>query len=338
MKRRTILIVLFFAANVILFVVLINWRIHKQRQTEIMLRDATRYAGPTGQIIEKFDERTDRWIAEMKGETIEEILRKLTDAAEYEAGIVLGSDGLVGFDNDQWRDRSFYRVVAEAVLGNRRFRAAYDGLQKINKKKAAELLTKNIRDNLAVLRVMLQEDKDKVASGGHTGILLIHQASSAEGAYRPMSRQDALPTRTGRKYAVFSYLLLASLLELQDVRPAIEDVIAFAKEEYKFFNDINGSEVDEIRHFKISLLDQSLYNPSLLVTATLCDPTWNIEKKRILVAKLFECEVVDYQARVIEQDKNAKMGLLAVVPHAYKFKVRYYKGITDAEFNDFFGK
>jgi hypothetical protein len=48
--------------------------------------------------------------------------------------------------------------------------------------------------------------------------------------------------------------------------------------------------------------------------------------------------VVDYQSRAIEQDKNAKDGWLPVVQHEDMLKLRYYRGITDAEFNNFFGK
>ena len=151
-----------------------------------------------------------------------------------------------------------------------------------------------------------------------------------------MSRFDEPPTRMGRKFAVLAYLWFASLLELREVRPAVEEVIQFAKEEYEFFNTMDFG--DETYSFKAGVLDQSLYNPSLLVTAALCDPSWSADKKKRLEAKLVNREVVDYQARATEHDKDARDGWIPVVPHEKMLKIRYYRGITDAEFNDFFGK
>jgi len=43
------------------------------------------------------------------------------------------------------------------------------------------------------------------------------------------------------------------------------------------------------------------------------------------------------QARALEGDKLAIEGWVPIVPHDGMLKVRYYKEITDAEFNDFFG-
>ena len=335
MKHRIILTVLFLIVYVVLFVSFRHWQTQNRLRLAEERRAAQRYAGVTGETITAFDERTSRWIAELKAEKIEETLPKLTDALEYMSGILQASDGLMGFHNEKWRDCAYYSVVYESILSNRWFRKAYEDLQKTDKKQAAELLSKNIRDNLDVLRTMLQEDHDKIAQNEHTGMVFVHAALSDPHSYRPMSHADMLPTRFGRRYAVLTYILLASLCELPEVRPAVEEVVECAKEEYKFFNSVNKEAVS----FKVSLLAQSLYNPSLLVTAAYCDPTWKAaEKQSLPKEKLVEFEVVDYQARVIEQDKDARDGLLPVVPHEGTLKIRYYKGITDAEFNDFFGK
>ena len=335
MKRKHIFIlVAVIVVNVIVFIGLANWRAQKQEQSRIMLRDATRYAAATGPTITAFDERTKRWIAELKDEPIEEILQKLTDAAEFTHGVILASDGLRSFSNEEWRERSYYRIDREAVLSNRRFRAAYECLKNINRRQAAELLSTNIRENLAVLRTMLQEDLDMVARDEHSGFISVTTSISADDTYRPMSHPDYPPTRTGRRFAVFSYIWLASILELREVRPAIEEVIEFAKEEYKLFNTVER----EARNFKSALLSQSLYNPSLLLTATLCDPNWNADKHKLLETKLVTREVVDYQARALEHDRYARQGLVPVVPHDGMIVIRYYTEITDEELNDFFGK
>ena len=336
-KYRTIIIIVFLLILQIVVVIKVRyWREQKQEQFRIAYRDATRYAGATSPVITEFDEINDRWIAELKAETIEETLPQLTDAMEYTLGIILNSSDVTSYRNEEWREQSYYQVVAKAILSNRRFRKAYEDLQKTNKKKAATLLTKNIKDNLAELRLMLQEDLDVVTKGEHTQSWGVVRSYSSDDTYRPMSHPDYPPTPTGRKYAIFSYLLLASLLELREVRPAVEEVIALAKEEYKLFNSLD---TEEARSFKSSLLEESIYNPSLLVTAAFCDPTWKVaEKKRLAKEKLVEREVVDYQARALEGDKLAREGWIPVVPHDGMLKIRYYKEITDVEFNDFFGK
>ncbi|GHT20353.1 hypothetical protein FACS1894189_9220 [Planctomycetales bacterium] len=118
-----------------------------------------------------------------------------------------------------------------------------------------------------------------------------------------------------------------------------------AKEEYDLFNRVKVS-LDGPANFDIgaysfkgNLFADSLYNPSFLITAALCDPSWNAGKKKLLEGKLVtDREIVDFQARTIEQDKDAAEGWLPVVPHDGMLKIRYYQGITDTEFNDFFGK
>ncbi|MCL2004800.1 MAG: hypothetical protein FWG73_01430 [Planctomycetaceae bacterium] len=336
MKRKHIFIlVTIIVVNIIVFVVLTNWRAQQQEQARIMLRDATRYTGVEGPTITAFDERTQRFIAELRDESIEETLRKLTGASEYVAGFALSLVSGYSMSNEEGRERLYYHRDVKVILSNRRFRKAYEDIQNMNKRQAAELLTQNIRENLVALRTMLQEDRDKVARGEHTGVILIPLSSDVEDAYRPMSRFDEPPTRTGRRYAVFSYLLLASSFEIREVRPAIEEVIQFAKEEYEFFNSFDYNDHDTFS-FKAGILGQSLYNPSLLLTATLCDLTWNLDRHRSLEAKLVTREVVDYQARAIEHDRDARMGLHSVVPHDRMLIIRFYRGIMDEEFNAFF--
>lgn len=337
MKKKIIIALLVVLVNVIVVIAVIHKREQIQEEGRKVIRDANRYDGATGPVVTAFDERTNRWIAELKSETIEEILAKLTDAAEFELGIILNSDGFMSFINEEWREHSYYQVVAKAILSNRRFRAALEGLQKIDKSRASQLLNQNIRENLAVLHTMLQEDTAKVAKNEHkdTGVAVVtHISTSSDDAYRPMAPPGTIPTRTGRKYAICSYLLLASLLELQDTRPAIEEVIVLAKKEYELFNSIDA---EEASNFVSPLLKQSVYNPSILITAAFCDPNWNsAQKKRLPKEKLVHREVVDFQARALEQDKLASDGLVPVVPHDKMLKIRYYKGITDEEFNAFF--
>jgi len=347
MTHKTIILVVLL---LMLPAVIIAYRIHTREQRQLrvekMIRDAERYSGATGPTIKAFDERTDRWITEMKEESPEDVVLKLFDGAEYIPGMLLSMPSIRSLYPEDQRERTVYSADIEIVLANRRFRKAYDDLQKMDKKKAAELLSKNIRENLAELRTMFQGDMDNVSLGNY----FVPDGRLATAvrldSYRPMSIPDQPPTRFGRKYAVLSCILLASFLELPETRPAVQEVIEFAKGEYDLFCSVDDnleggwSKSDIAKHsFKNRLLSESLYNPSLLVTATLCDPTWNAEKRKFLEGKLVNRGgVVDWQARALEHDKNAREGWIPVVPHEGMLKIRYYKGITDADFNDFFGK
>ena len=237
------------------------------------------------------------------------------------------------------RDRTgkkFHSIDIETILSHRRFRKAYDDLQKINRKKAVELLTKNIKENVAELRKELKKNKNEVLRGEHKGGRKFVTAYSVHGHYRNISPPDMPPIPVGRRFGVLTYIWLAALLELREVRPAVEEAIQLAKEEYKLFNSIEKEQ--ETFPFRMIVVAQRLYNPSLLVTATLCDPTWNVEGKKHLEAKLVNREIVDWNARATEYNWHGKEGFVPVVPHEKMLKIRFYQGITDAEFNDFFGE
>jgi hypothetical protein len=308
----------------------------REKRFKEWIRDETRYAGATGEAVTAFDNRTNRWLAELKAETIEETLPKLTDAMEYLGSYITHPSIAPSLHSEIERENVFYCKDIEALLGNRRFRKTYEDFQKMNKRQASELITKNIKNNLIELRIILQRYKDMISRGDHKIITGISYAIVDTDTYRPMSPLGSEPTATGRRYAVFSYIVLAAIFELREVHPVIEEVIELAKEQYELFNSADAREAFA---FKQMLLQESLYNPSLLITATFCDPTWKVaEKKRLPKEKFVEREVVDYRARALETDKLAREGWIPVVPYEGMLKIRYYKGITDAEFNDFFGK
>ena len=338
MKRKTILFLIIVLVNVIVFVGLRHWRAQKQKQAEEVIKIAERYAGATGPSIEIYDSNISRWLAEMEEESIEVILQKLTDAAEWICGIhgAPMNPGATPFKpNDEERERLYHRIDIETILSHRRFRKAHEDLLKISRMKAVELLTKNINENVTELRKELEKNRDKVARGEHKGHMRVI-AYSVNDHYRNISPPDMPPTPLGRRFGILTYIWLAALLELREVRPAVEDAIQLAKEEYEFYNSIDV-ELGTIE-FKLMVIEEWLYNPSLLVTATLCDPTWNTEKKKRLETKLVNSEIVDYQARSTEYNWHGAEGWVPVVPHEKMLKIRHYRGITDAEFNDFFGE
>lgn len=336
MKRRTIIILVSIViVNVLVLFSLSHWRTQRQKQFTEELRDAQRYAGATGPTITAFDNRTNRWIAEMKEETIEITLLKLTDAGEY-FWVGSGKHTMpVGLVPEEMRQKTVYATDIKDILANRRFRKALDDIKKTDKKKVAELLTKNIRENLAELHILLQEYRNTYFHGGSKYPEIVHGVPDDNFYRLSYYHPDRPPTHYARRYAVLSYLLLASYFELQEVRPAVEEVIQFANEEFEFFSSID---IDKAFTFKATVLYLSLYRPSLLMTATLCDPKWNTEKRKALATKLTTKEIVDWESRALEQDHDAVLGLVPVVPHEKMLKIRYYEGITEAELDDFFGK
>jgi len=339
MKRKTIFIIIFVLVNVAIFIGLRYWRAQKQRNADEVVKIAQRYAGATGLSIETYDKNISRWLAEMEEESIEVILRKLTDAAEWECGIhdaPIHPGGTPFKPNEEERERIYHRIDIETILSHRRFRKAYEDLQKVGAKKAAVLLTRNIKENVAELRKEFQKNKDEVSRGEHKGGRIRVTSYSVNGHYRNISPPDKPPTLLGRRFGVLTYIWLAALLELREVRPAVEEAIQLAKEEYWLYNSIDV-EIETI-DFKLMIIGQWLYNPSLLVTATLCDPTWNVEGKKRLEEKLVNREIVDWNARSTEYNWHGREGWVPIIPHEKMLKTRYYQGITDAEFNDFFSK
>jgi len=116
MKRKTFYILLaFIVINVL--VVGLHRRAQRQQQHEELVRHAERYAGGTGDTITSHDERTRRWIAEMKEEPIEIILQKLTDGAEYIEPIfgMLFSEGVSTY-SEETREMTVYSRVIRSLF------------------------------------------------------------------------------------------------------------------------------------------------------------------------------------------------------------------------------
>ena len=265
MKRKAIFIATgLLIVGAFLFAGLYGWKLigHAQEALRIAQNDP----GVMKHALVPLEERTARWIAEMQEESVEVTLQKLTDAAEYigSGRGIINNTGRFLFPEDA-RDSTIYSQDIRAILSNYRFSKAYDALKKIDKQEAAELLSKYIRDNLAELRVELQKDWETVAEGRHIGTIFTVMVIPDPDSYRYSSHPDYPPTRLGRRYAVLSYILLASFLELREVRPAIEEVIELAQETYELFNYVENAR--ETTSFRGGVLEESLYDPSLLLKA-----------------------------------------------------------------------
>ena len=323
MKNRAVITLAVVAAvviNVLVFADPFQWM---GGQKEEKAGAALQYG--TGVKVIPHSEQFTKLMAELKEESVEVTLQKLNaDAMQF---------GLMGtmFHNDvdnifpEAERIKIYARDINAVLANIRVLKAYEDLQKVDKKTAAALLSKHIRENLVSLRQTFQFPIGMIERGEHKGDTI---AGSLIGRYDPNVLGhvplDHPPTKIGRRYAILSYILIASLLELEEVRPAVEEVIAFAREEYELFCSLD---VKEAPAFMSVLLTESLYNPSLLLTAARCDPTWNPEKRKLLDENnLVNCNVASWRTALPEH--NVKNMLT----------IRYYVGITDAEFNEFFGK
>jgi hypothetical protein len=246
-----------------------------------------------------------------------------------------GSGGSIGSQLDAaHREEQVYQYDVDKILSNRRFRKVLEELKNVPKKKAAKLLTYNIKQQLEVMQQKYLQNVERVAKGGYGGIYGSAMAVMDDGYYRVRSHPDYPPTKIARRYAVFAYILLAAQLELSDVRPAIEDVIHLAKDEFKLLRSME--DLPDTCSFRETMLRESLYQPSILVTAAvLCNPKTkqNHETQKRLADKLVTRSIVDYRARTTEYDMPGAGGWCPIEPYKTMLPIHYYKGITDDEFN-----
>jgi hypothetical protein len=295
--------------------------------------------GAGGPAIEASDRRAQRWVEEMSTESPKETLSKLTDAFEYLIPGPMIDYNIFGCDTETERQKNIYKYTIHYILSNRRFRKAFEDLKKMSKKEAAKLLTQSIQENLAALRKDYQGKLDLVAENIHKSVAAfgVDYGINEQGYYRSRTSPKHPPGTMGRCYGMFSYFLLAAQLELRDVRPAIEDVVRFAKEEFALFNSLN-KDAKECMSFRSVLLEESLYHPSLLVTATLCDPLWNKDLKKQLLKqeKLITKEIVDHRARTTEYDMPGREGWVPIEPFKSMLTIRYYQGVSEEQLNTAF--
>jgi hypothetical protein len=150
---------------------------------------------------------------------------------------------------------------------------------------------------------------------------------------KPSSGLDIPPTAL--RYGILSCFLLAGQLELgKEMRPVFDAVVKQAKREYELYNSLE----EKASTFRVVVISESLYNPSVLVTGTLCDRSWNVDVKKDLSnkGKLINRETVDYRARTTEYDWPAAEGWVKPEPFNSTLPFRYYEKITDEEFNTAF--
>jgi hypothetical protein len=320
---------------IILPFITIGVRMYRQSHSEVdTLTLKPHRTGPGGPAVEAFDNRNDRWIAEMEADSLEKSLELLTDWYEYELpGPMIENNFFPNFQTEEMLERTLYRLAVPYALSNRRFRKVLEDLKKLPPKKASAMLTQCIQTCLTEKRKLIQSEYVNIiiARGLQFDRLLPFTVVQDDGYYRPRTKPGVQLSQTAFRYGIFSYILLAAQLELRDVRPAIEDVVRQAKEEYALFE----SQDEKAEFFKLHILQESLYNPSILMTGTLCDPAWNAKLKKQLSGKekLVTKEIVDYRARTTEDEWLGHEGWVPVEPFKSKLKVRYYQKITNEEFN-----
>jgi hypothetical protein len=293
--------------------------------------------GAGGPAIEASDRKAQRWVEEMSTESPKETLSKLTDAMEYMIpGPMIDIDGFRSCDTEAERQETTYQYTIHYILSNRRFRKALEDLKKLSKKEATKLLTQSIQENLAALRQNYKGRLDLIAKGYHKNHTFGYDYGVIDnGYYRSRNSPKYPPGIMGRRYGMFSYFLIAAQLELRDVRPAIEDVVRFAKEEFALFNSLDEKESID---FRIVLLEESLYHPALLVTGMLCNPSWNKDLKNQLLKqeKLITKEIVDHRARTTEYDMPGREGWVPIEPFKSMLTIRYYQGVSEEQLNTAF--
>jgi hypothetical protein len=290
-----------------------------------------------GPAIEAHDLKTAKWIEEMDKESLKDHLQKLTDSMEYLVpGPKIDADAVKACDDEYMRQATLYKNIIHCLLSNRRFRKVLEDLQKLSKREATAMLVQCIQENLSVLRIAYQEKLVVVAENRHKSqnYAIVYGFWEDDGFYRTRSSLKHPPTPFGRRCAIFSYILIAAQLELHGVRLAIEDVVKFAKEEFALFNRLD---TNECRAFRTLLLEESLYNPALLVTGILSDLSWNTKLKKELSEqkKLVTQKIVDYRARTTEYDMPGNEGWVMIKPSKPEsmLTIRYYHDVSEEQLN-----
>jgi hypothetical protein len=313
------------------------WYWHKSHQRTLETRRPKGIGGPA---IEAFDRDTSRWIEDMKAESLEESFALLNDFYEYRYSKITQYSAFDSntFDTHEDREKRLYKYFVPQALSNRRFLKAIEDSKKLSRSKCVKLLTQCIQDNLKEkIRLYERDTEGRVKKGRHYVNVALSLGDSEGGNeyYRSRRRPGSGVPQIALKYGILSCILLAGQLELsKEMRPTIDAVIRQAKREYALYNSLD----DKARTFKWVIMKQSIYNPSILVTGTLCDRSWNKELKKELLdkGKLINRETVDYRARTTEYDWPAAEGWIQPEPFKSKLPFRYYEKITDEEFNKAF--
>jgi hypothetical protein len=338
--KRYIAVAVIIVLNLIVLFCVRYW--HKSHQVTL---EAEPYRpGIGGPAMEAFDKHTDMWIKEMQSESIEESFALLNDLYEYRYSKITeysGFDALF-FDTHEDREIRLYQYMVPQALSNRRFLKALEDLKKLPRRKCITLLTQCIQDNLKEkIRLYELDTVNTVNKEKHYGNWAIYLGDS-DGAYRSRRKRGSdiyakpgpesdIP-QIALRYGILSCFLLAGQLELgKEMRPVFEEVIQQAKKEYALYNSLD----DKAMSYKVVVISQSIYNPSVIVTGTLCDRSWNVDLKKELSSKgkLIHRETVDYRARMTEYDWPVAEGWMKPEPFNSALPFRYYEKITDEEFN-----
>ncbi|MDR0704346.1 MAG: hypothetical protein LBF88_05090 [Planctomycetaceae bacterium] len=327
--KRYIAVAVIIVLNLIVLFCVRYW--HKSHQVTL---EAEPYRpGIGGPAMEAFDKHTDMWIKEMQSESIEESFALLNDYNEYHYSKITQYSGFrMSLNTPEDREKRLYQYMVPQALSNRRFLKALEDLKKFPRRQCIKLLTQCIQDNLKEkIRLYELDTVGTVNKGKHYGNHVLYAGNDADD-YRSHRSPGADITQYSLHYGVLSCVLLAGQLELgQEMRPVIEAVIQQAKKEYALYNSLD----DKASSFKHVTIKQSIYNPSVLVTGTLCDRSWNVDLKKELSGKgkLIHRETVDYRARMTQYDWPAAEGWMKPEPFNSTLPFRYYEKLTDKEFN-----
>jgi hypothetical protein len=330
-------IVIGTVAALIFIVIFGVWYWHKSNQKTSETRRPKGIGGPA---IEAFDKKISRWAEEMQAESLEESFALLNDLYEYRYSKITQYSAFDSntFDTHEDREKRLYKYFVPQALSNRRFLKAIEDSKKLSRSKCVKLLTQCIQDNLKEkIRLYELDTVATVNEGAHyrNWALYLGESEGGNEYYRSRRRPRSGIPQIALKYGILSCVLLAGQLELgKEMRPTIDVVIRQARREYTLYNSLD----DKAESFKNIIMKESIYNPSILVTGTLCDRSWNKELKKELLdkGKLINRETVDYRARTTEYDWPAAEGWIQSEPFKSKLPFRYYEKITDEEFNKAF--
>lgn len=264
----------------------------------------------------------------LRGESLEESLAKLSDVEMFFwPGVPRESLSLYLWTLPL-RSSVGGRDV-QTIMSNRRFLRVYEGLSKLPKAKAADLINRQIESGLPVYSALFDQDleakKDSIKADVKPKVV---------GSYQGSNNKDGTPTVLGMRYKLLALALIAGNLGVQDCRPTVAKLARHGSQSYQTLQ-----RKDLYNHYSAYAIIEggSLYNRQILGTALLATSgrlnglTAGADKYRVATKSE---EVTHYDARATRFDLHGRIGVVPVDYSKGRLTVRYLGDISDLTFEE----
>jgi hypothetical protein len=279
-------------------------------------------AAPRGGGPAVIQERIDKQIAELKGESLAESLKLLSEVEMY---LWPGYRGDRTGEMRMPLAKDAGRLDLEEIMSNRRFLKVMTELAALPKDQAGKMVAREMEEGLPVYEKLLEASIAKLVNGINNAPPGVAHSSGL--SMQINNNKDHSPTLKGMRLKVLALVLAAGNLDLTDANDAVRAVATYAcaqRDELYKPHDV----LSEADRFHI-LQDATLYNRQILAAGMLqhSGPKARPGEDRWEGRKLTK-----YDARTTAYDTMAgAQGPLDYLNGA--ILVMYPVALTDAEMN-----